>query len=252
MAMARPVVGISTVFDGDQAFGLHSIGAKYVHAVSEVAACQPLLIPNIPGESAVLSLASTLDGLFLTGGASNIEPRHYGNDDRIDVGTRDPARDKLMFPLIVAMLAAGKPILGVCRGLQEINVALGGTLSPFLWQEHGRMDHRSDKSLQTKDRYEPAHSVLLEQGGRLSGLMDDARRLTVNSLHGQGIARLAEDLDVEARAPDGTIEAASHRDRARFLFAVQWHAEYRVSDIWHHQRLFTAFGEACQQHWKKS
>jgi putative glutamine amidotransferase len=215
------------------------VGEKYVSAVLDGAGGLPLLIPALGPRLDIEALLERLDGLLITGARSNIEPHHYGAaapagssaafaaGDPADL--RDPARDATVLPLIRRALARAVPILAICRGLQELNVALGGTLHQEVHALPGRLDHRSDKSVPPHERYRDAHPIALTQGGMLQALLDGAREIRVNSLHGQAIDRLAPGLVVEATAADGTIEAVSVVDAPAFALAVQWHPEWRVA-----------------------
>jgi putative glutamine amidotransferase len=148
--------------------------------------------------------------------------------------------------LIRACIARGTPLFALCRGIQEVNVALGGSLFGRLHETPGRNDHRSDKTLAYAERYDPSHPVTLTPGGLLARLFDGAATIAVNSLHGQGIDRLAPGLAIEATAPDGTIEAVTMPNARGFVLAVQWHPEWRAAQIDTHRRLFAAFGDACR------
>jgi putative glutamine amidotransferase len=159
----------------------------------------------------------------------------------------DCDRDATTLPLIRTCLEQGVPLLAVCRGIQEMNVALGGTLFGRLHEVAGRQDHRSDKTLSYEGRYGPRHAVRLQPGGRLQAILGEVEEIEVNSLHGQGIDRLAPGLEAEATAPDGTIEAVSVPSAKGFALAVQWHPEWRVAEIAQHRLLFAAFGAACRQ-----
>lgn len=145
-----------------------------------------------------------------------------------------------------AALAGGVPLLCVCRGFQEMNVALGGSLWQHVEEVPGMRDHREDKSLPLEAQYGPAHEVALAPGGLLQRLAGGAERVAVNSLHGQGVKRLAPGLRVEARAPDGLIEAFVAEDAAAFALAVQWHPEWKVMDNDFSRALFAAFGDAAR------
>ena len=239
----------------------HIVGAKYVAAV-RLAGCRPLVVPEAhPDEiDALLALA---DGVLLTGSPSNVHPRHFGEPPHDTTLPLDEARDAWTLPLVRAALAHGLPLLGICRGAQEINVALGGSLHQAVHETavhetavHGTAvhetavdderryaDHRSDPAAPIEAQYAPAHDIVLSAGGRLAGIAGDAP-LRVNSLHGQAVARLAPGLRVEARAPDGLIEAFSV-DGAAFAIGVQWHPEWQAAQQPLSQRLFAAFGQAC-------
>jgi putative glutamine amidotransferase len=253
-----PLIGIPACLMLDEAFGFHRVGDKYVSAVLDGAGGLPLLIPALGPRLDTGDLLERLDGLLITGARSNIEPHHYGGaaapagssaafpaGDPADL--RDPARDATVLPLIRKALAGAVPILAICRGLQELNVALGGTLHQEVHALPGRLDHRSDKSVPPQERYRDSHPIALTQGGMLQALLDGAREIRVNSLHGQAIDRLAPGLVVEAVAADGTIEAVSVVDAPGFALAVQWHPEWRVQENPVSRRLFAAFGAACRE-----
>jgi len=159
----------------------------------------------------------------------------------------DPHRDDWTLPLIPRLLERGIPLLAICRGFQEVNVALGGSLHQAVHQVAGLRDHRDDESLPVDEQYGPAHPVRIEAGGLLAALLD-ADEVIVNSLHGQGVNRLAPGLRVEARAPDGLVEAFSATSGSAFALAVQWHPEWRAAENPVSRRLFEAFGDACRAH----
>ena len=220
---------------------------RYVAAAMQWGDVAALLVPALPELMSAREVAPRLDGLLLTGSPSNVEPGRYGEAGAPDAeGPYDPARDAMSFDLINAMLDLGKPVLGVCRGFQEINVAFGGTLHQKLHEVPGHLDHRDDDSQPLEVQYGPAHDVTLEPGGVLRSLTDQDR-VRVNSLHSQGIDRLGPPLAVEARAPDGVVEAFRVRAAQRFALAVQWHPEWRVLANPFSRALFAAFGQAAAE-----
>ena len=241
-----PVVGIPACLVTSDQFAFHRVGAKYVDSVVDGAAALPVLIPALGARLGLDAVLDGLDGVLITGSPSNVEPHHYGAAAAGDGGPSDPARDATTLPLIRRALALGVPLLAICRGLQELNVALGGTLHQAVHALPGRLDHRSDKTVAPAARYAPVHEVMLTGGGVLQGLLGGAARIEVNSLHGQAIDRLAPGLVVEAVAPDGTIEAVSVSRATAFALAVQWHPEWRVLDHPVSRRLYAAFGAACR------
>jgi putative glutamine amidotransferase len=243
-----PLIGIPACLTADEGFGFHRVGDKYVAAVLDGAGGLPLLIPALGPRLDHAALLPRLDGLLITGARSNVEPHHYGGPAPADAAAdlRDPARDATVLPLLRAALAAGVPLLAICRGLQELNVALGGTLHAEVHALPGRSDHRSDKSVPPGERYRDAHEVTLTPGGMLQDLLGGAERILVNSLHGQAIDRLAPGLLVEAEAADATIEAVRLPGAPAFALAVQWHPEWRVLENPVSRRLFAAFGAACR------
>ena len=242
-----PLIGVTACRKAVGPATVHSVGDKYVDAVLDTAIGLPLILPALGDALAADDLCERLDGLLLTGSPSNVDPALYGGGARPPGDPADPHRDEVTLPLIRACIERGVPVLGLCRGIQEVNVAMGGTLHGRLHEVEGRQDHRSDKTLSYAERYDPSHSVRLRPGGLLARLLDDATELQVNSLHGQGIDRLAPGLVVEAEAPDGTVEAVSMPGAKGFILAVQWHPEWRAGEIEAHRRLFAAFGDACRE-----
>jgi putative glutamine amidotransferase len=241
-----PVIGIPACFVPSEGFGHHQVAAKYVDAVVDGAGGLPLLIPALGPRLDPDAALAELDGLMITGSPSNVEPRYYGGPAPRPDCPLDPARDATTLPLIRRALDLAVPLFAICRGLQELNVALGGTLHQNVHELPGRVDHRSDKTVPLQERYGPAHQVELVPGGMVQGLLDGAGTIQVNSLHAQGIDRLADRLAVEALAPDGTIEAVRVVDAPGFALAVQWHPEWRLLENPISRRLFAAFGAACR------
>jgi putative glutamine amidotransferase len=225
------------------AHAFHAVGEKYIKAVAEAAGAIPLLVPVL-GESLDLDeLLGHVDGILFTGSPSNVEPHRYGGAPSEPGTLHDPERDGTTLPLIPMAIEAGVPVLGICRGFQEMNVAFGGTLWQKVHEREGFLDHREDKHQPLDVQYGPAHEVALEPDGLLRALAG-AERATVNSLHSQGVHDLGRGLEVEARAPDGLIEAFRVRDARRFALAVQWHPEWQVMSQSFSRALFAAFGAA--------
>jgi putative glutamine amidotransferase len=246
MAPGRPLIGIPADrrMVGDHAF--HMVGEKYARAVMDAAGAVPLLIPSLAEELGFDELLERLDGLVFTGSPSNVEPHRYQGPPSEPGTLHDPARDATTLPLIRKAVGAGVPVLGICRGFQEMNVAFGGTLHQKLHELPGHLDHRDDEGQPLDVQYGPAHEVRLEAGGLLRSLTS-ADRIEVNSLHSQGIDRLGAELAVEARAPDGVIEAFRVRDARRFALAVQWHPEWKAMANPFSRALFAAFGQASRE-----
>ena len=224
----------------------HMVGEKYARAVLDAAAAAPLLIPSLADELGFDELLQRLDGLLFTGSPSNVEPHRYEGAPSAPGTLHDPARDATTLPLIRKAVRAGVPVFGICRGFQEMNVAFGGTLHQRLHEVPGHLDHRDDETQPLEVQYGPAHDVTLEPGGVLRALAV-SDRIQVNSLHNQGIDRLGPELAVEARAPDGVIEAFRVRDAQRFALAVQWHPEWKVMSNPFSRALFAAFGQASRE-----
>ncbi|WP_066094905.1 gamma-glutamyl-gamma-aminobutyrate hydrolase family protein [Xanthomonas massiliensis] len=220
-------------------------GEEYVRAAVDAAGVAPVLLPVMKPPIPVREWLQRLDGLLLTGAESNIEPYHYGDEDIWEDNPHDPARDASTLELIPEAVAMGLPVLAICRGFQEVNVALGGSLHQRVHELPGMLDHREDPRAPIAVQYAPAHEVALAPGGLLADIAGTTR-YRVNSLHGQGVKELASGLVVEAVAPDGLIEAF-HRAGPGFLLAVQWHPEWGAlhGDPFN-RGIFQAFGQACR------
>jgi putative glutamine amidotransferase len=225
------------------------VQAKYLDAVVQGAGCTPLVVPALGERLDQEAVLGAAHGLFLTGSHSNVDPAYYGAPPADPALPADRPRDATTLPLIRAAIERGLPLLGVCRGFQEINVALGGTLHQKVHALPGMMDHREDPQAPLDVQYGLAHPIDLVDNGRLAQIMR-SRRITVNSLHGQGVDQLAPGLVVEARAEDGLVEAFSHASAPGFLIGVQWHPEWRVTENADSMKLFRAFGDACR-HYEK-
>ncbi len=222
----------------------HLVGEKYIQAVRGGVGAQPLLLPALGEDNELEAILELADGILFTGSPSNIEPHHYGAEP-IANDFNDSARDATTLPLLRAAIAAGVPILGICRGFQEMNVALGGTLYQKVHEQPNMLDHR-EQGEDKAQQYGFAHSIRFESDSIL-GAWYGADEAEVNSLHGQGVRELAPSLVAEARAPDGLIEAFRVRDAKNFAMAVQWHPEWQYQENRLSQTLFSAFARACQQ-----
>jgi putative glutamine amidotransferase len=240
-----PVIGIPADRQLCGKHHFHMVGEKYINAVAVGANALPVLVPALGPELDLSSLLGVCDGLMLTGSPSNVEPHHYGGPASAPGTLHDPSRDATTLPLIPQAIAAGLPVLAICRGFQEMNVAYGGTLHQRL-HEAGFADHREDESMPLEVQYGPAHEVLLEPGGTLRKIAGQDR-LEVNSLHWQGVESLGNDLLVEARAPDGVIEAFRVADAPSFAIGLQWHPEWQFEKNSFSRALFAAFGEASRR-----
>jgi putative glutamine amidotransferase len=223
----------------------HAVGEKYIAAVVQAADCLPLLIPVLETPLDVTEILTRVDGIFFPGSPSNVEPHRYAGPESVPGTLHDPHRDATTLSLIPRAIARGVPVLGVCRGFQEMNVAMGGTLHQRLHEVEGLGDHREDKEQPLDVQYGPAHEVVLEPGSLLRKLAGKDR-IEVNSLHWQGVNRLGPDLAIEARAPDGLVEAFRVKSAQSFALAVQWHPEWKVMSNAFSQALFAEFGKAAR------
>jgi putative glutamine amidotransferase len=243
MTSRPPIVGIPCDRRMVGKHPFHMAGEKYIAAVRESTGAVTLLIPVLPDAIATEELLATVDGLLFTGSPSNVAPKHYGGPaPRVGV-LQDEHRDTTTLPLLETAIARGVPVLCLCRGFQELNVALGGSLHQHVHELEGRLDHRESDSASLEEQYGPAHAVRVTQGGLLDRILG-AKSFQVNSLHSQGIDRLAPPLHADAVAPDGTIEAVSRPSGEGFLLGVQWHPEWRWSENPESRAIFAAFAEA--------
>jgi putative glutamine amidotransferase len=243
----KPLVGISCCSKSFGPNGLpnHAASDFCVRAICEVADAVPVLLPAVGNDRDAACLLSKLDGILFTGSRTHIGPHHYGGIAHEADMPEDPARDATTLPLIRAALALGTPIFAICRGMQELNVALGGTLFQHLPKLPGRLNHAAAKPEDAEARIAPAHTAHLTRGGFLHRLAQ-APSIDVNSLHQQGIDRLGNGLAVEAVAPDGTIEAIRVTNATSFAVGVQWHPEFDATSNIISTALFRAFGEALR------
>ena len=247
-----PLVGLPS--DRKQ-IGLHpfqAVGEKYLRAVVDGAGCLPLVIPSLTPPLDLPEVLGQIDGLLLTGAYSNIEPHHYSSEPSYPGNPHDPARDATTLGIVPLAIRMRVPVLALCRGLQEVNVALGGTLHQKVHDVPGHDDHRENPDDPLGVQYAPSHPVDLAEGGVLAGIAG-AREARVNSLHGQGLRTLGRGLVVEATARDGLVEAVRLDDPgppaspAPFLLGVQWHPEWRVTENPFYLGIFQAFAAACRE-----
>ncbi|EPX81288.1 gamma-glutamyl-gamma-aminobutyrate hydrolase family protein [Litoreibacter arenae] len=244
--MTRPVIGIigNSYLINDQYPAL-AAGRMNCEAVAEVSGALPMIVPSCPSLIDVADLLETCDGFLLTGGRPNVHPEEYGEDETEAHGAFDRGRDRIALPLIRACIERGQPIFGVCRGFQEVNVAMGGTLYPEIRDLPGRMNHRMPPDGTLEEKFELRHSVTFTEGGPFHRLMG-AREVMTNTLHGQGIKTAGERVVIDGLAPDGTPEATYIKDAPGFSLAVQWHPEYRAAHDPVSRVLFEAFGAAAR------
>jgi putative glutamine amidotransferase len=243
----KPLVGISccTKFFGTFAMPNHAASDTYIRVTDSVVDAVPILMPANGGACQVETLLSRLDGIILTGSRSNVHPSLYDGPAHAEGTPEDPARDGVTLPLIRAAIRAGVPVLAICRGFQELNVALGGSLHQRLQDLPGRLDHSTPMQENSRVRTGKAHSLAVVPGSWLHQIAG-ATTIGVNSLHNQGIDRLAPGLVVEGVAPDGTIEAVRVATAPGFAVGVQWHPEYDYQTDATSRAIFAAFGAAIR------
>ncbi|RMO84339.1 Glutamine amidotransferase [Pseudomonas syringae pv. philadelphi] len=242
-SMSRlPLIGVTACRQQLGKYSSHTAGDKYVEAAAFAGV--PVILPALTVPNEPEQLLASLDGLLFTGSPSNVEPRHYGGTPSAEGTAHDVFRDRTTLPLLRAAIAQGVPVFCICRGFQELNVALGGSLHQRVQELPGYLDHREPQSESLAVQYAPQHAVSVQPGGVLEAL-GLASGFEVNSLHSQGIDRLASDLRAEALAPDGLVEAVSLPGAPGFVLGVQWHPEWAFLDNPVSLSLFTAFREAC-------
>lgn len=241
----KPIIGVPADRRVLEPHPFHMAGEKYLKAVTEAANAVPLIIPVLADELAVDELVDQVDGVLLTGSPSDLEPHHYGSDSDDPDALRDPHRDALTLPIARHALDTGVPLLAICRGFQELNVVLGGTLHQKVRNVPGYHNHKENPEDPLDVQYGPSHPVALVDGGLLSRLAGE-EEVMVNSLHGQGVKKLANGVTVEAVADDGLIEAFTVDSAENFALAVQWHPEWQATKSEFSSAIFKAFGDACR------
>jgi putative glutamine amidotransferase len=242
----KPVVLMSMGAQERKGHDYQVMTHKYIQPLVELSGCVPLLVPTCCGTADLEQYLDMADGVYLTGAGSNIDPALYGQDNETPNKTQDRDRDLFDLPLIRAALARGLPIFGICRGMQEINVALGGDIFQKVYAEPGYHDHRENPDDPVEVQYAPRHAVYPVPGSWFAELLGQPE-IRVNSLHGQAIRNLGQGLEVLASAEDGLIEAIHAPSLSPFLLAVQWHPEWRAAANPDSVKIFQAFGEACRR-----
>jgi len=249
MPARSPIVAIPCDRRTIDGHASHVAGEKYIEAVRQGSGAVPLLVPALDPPIPIGELLAGVDGFLFTGAVSNVAPKHYGGHEPRPATVLDEARDATTLPLIRAAKEAGLPMLCICRGFQELNVAFGGTLHQHIHEVEGFSDHRVGERKRNLDRaYGPVHDVVVAPGGVFAQLLPGVDHFAVNSLHSQGIDRLSASLRVEAKAPDGAIEAVSMKGAPSYLLGVQWHPEWKFADDPVSRAIFASFGEAVAAH----
>ncbi|OQM74883.1 gamma-glutamyl-gamma-aminobutyrate hydrolase family protein [Manganibacter manganicus] len=245
--MLQPLVAVSTDVKQFENYIWHAAPQQYLEAALLGAGVLPVLLPSLGEKLDLDELLSGVDGVMITGSKSNVHPSLYGGDASEENGPYDPARDATTLPLISKAVERGVPLLAICRGIQEMNVALGGTLATEIQDREGALDHRAPPSDIQDERFAIRQTLSIKPGSCLAGVFG-AGEIKVNSVHRQAIDRLGPKLQAEAVAEDGTVEAVSVRDARAFAVGVQWHPEYWVKSDSISQKMFKAFGDAVRAH----
>lgn len=244
--MTRPIVGIiSNSYLVNDQYPTHAGGTMNSEAIATVSGCMPLLIPADPRCVSVEELMDKCDGFLLTGARPNIHPDEYGVETTEGYGEFDRDRDAITLPLVRACVERGQPFFGICRGFQEVNVAMGGTLYPEIRDLPGRMNHRMPPDGTLEEKFEIRHKVRVREGGKFHGIFG-AREVMTNTLHGQGIKTAGARIVIDGEAEDGTPEAIYVKDARGFTASVQWHPEWNAAADPVSRPLFEAFGAAVR------
>lgn len=245
--MHQPLVAVSTDVRQFENYTWHAAPRQYIEAAITGSGVFPVLVPSFGERLDLDTLLASVDGVMMTGSKSNVHPSLYGADPTEANGPYDPDRDATTLPLVRKAIEKGVPLLAICRGIQELNVALGGTLATEIQERPGAMDHRAPAGDNQDERFAIRQAVTIKPGSCLAGVFG-AGDIQVNSVHRQAVDRLGANLQVEAVAPDGTVEAVSVRDAPAFAVGVQWHPEYWVHSDSNSARIFAAFGDAVREH----
>ena len=244
----KPLVGIpaSQIYLPAHSLAQHGVGERYIRGVSDGANAVPMVIPALADEYDFVDLAKRLDGLMLTGGRANVEPHHYDGPPFPDDEVRDPPRDNTVLPLIRECVKQEIPVFGSCRGIQEINVAMGGTLHYRVHEVEGFNDHRMPREGDMEHKFSERHLVVTAENS-LFHQTCGSREIMVNSLHAQAVDKVAPGFKIECvSAPDGVIEGIRYTETDTFCVGVQWHAEWRLEENALSRGLWSAFGDACR------
>lgn len=251
--MRRPVVGvIGNAHRIEDRFTVQMVGERNLRAITDVAGAVPLMFAGSPEITDVGALLDVVDGVVLTGARANVHPTRFKCEPHESHEPYDIERDEVALAVSEACVARGIPLFGICRGLQEMNVAFGGSLHPEIRELPGRINHRMPRLESGEIHPDPLvvfadrHDVKLTPGGVFAKLLG-CETIRVNSLHGQGILKPGERVVIEGIAEDGTIEAIRIADAPGFALGVQWHAEYDPQRNPINRKLFEAFGAALRE-----
>ena len=243
----RPLIGVISDrrMQGEHPF--HMVGEKYLQALADGSDANPVALPSLAEGFDLLGIIDRLDGLFLTGSPSNLEPHHYLGEASEPGTWHDPERDLAALALIPAVIRAGMPLFAVCRGFQEVNVSFGGTLHQRVHEVPPFRVHKENPADPLDIQYGPSHQVEFVAGGVLQTITGQKGAI-VNSLHSQAVDSLGDELEVEAWVEDGLVEAFTVRDAPGFTLGVQWHPEWKVLEDPVSEAIFRAFGDACRSY----
>jgi len=244
-----PLIGVTGDTQSEKDADFYKVGDKYILSVVRAANCLAVMIPPIGDELEIAQLLDRLDGILFTGSPSDLEPHHYGEEAEDYDVLRDRGRDATTLPLLQQVIKSEIPLFCICRGHQELNAVFGGTMHQQVHNQDGAMDHRVDSTKPYDERYGPQHEIHITPGGQLEKINDGELVAHVNTLHGQAVNKIGAGLRLEAKAPDGVVEAISIKDRDAFNISVQWHPEHhRAQNEPLNKHLFEAFGDAARNY----
>lgn len=246
--MSKPIIAIPAdirILDGAE---WHAAQTQYLAAALKVADVMSFIVPAFEEGNDVDAILDRVDGLLVSGSATNVHPSLYGVEAKESDGPYDSGRDATSLPLIRRAIDRGIPMLAICRGIQELNVALGGTLASEIQEQPGVWDHRKPEDGNRDHAFRIRQAVRIAEGSCIAQHLGVAGEIQINSLHRQAIAKTAPRLQVEATTEDGTIEAVSVIDAKGFAIGVQWHPEYWAQTDAPSRALFTAFGNAVREY----
>ncbi len=242
----KPVVLMSMGAQERSGHDYQVMTRKYIAPLVEISGCVPLLAPTCFGEADIDQYLDLVDGVYLTGAGTNIDPTLYGQANLTPNKIQDRGRDSFDLPVIRRALDRGLPLFAICRGMQEMNIVFGGDMHQKVYAMPGFNDHREDGSAPVPEQYAAVHTVRLLPSTWFADLMQE-EEFSVNSLHGQGIKTLGSGLEALAHSADGLIEALYSPGFAQFNLGVQWHPEWMASQNPQSVRIFDAFGAACRE-----
>lgn len=245
--MIKPLILVTADVKSVDGYDWHAAPSTYLQAIVTGSDALPVVLPSLGLDIDIDDALDQVDGVLATGSRSNVNPQLYGAEATEANGPYDPQRDATTMPLLKRAVERGVPVFAICRGMQELNVALGGTLLTEIQNMEGRADHRAPTSERQDDRFQIAHPIEIVEGSQLANAVG-SEPIDVNSLHRQALGKLGRSLVVEALAADGTIEAVSVKDAPGYLVATQWHPEYWVASDGPSQKLFRAFGDAARKY----
>ncbi len=248
MSIEKPLVAVPTDIRNFDNYLWHGVPQPYLNAAADIACVTPLEVPSLGADRIDLNaVLRAVDGVMITGSKSNVHPSLYGKEATEANGPYDTGRDATSIPMIKLAIELGVPLLCICRGIQELNVALGGTLATEIQEQETNLDHRAVTSDRQDERFAIHQTITVLEGSCIADILG-AGEVTVNSLHRQAIGTTAPGLTVEAVAPDGIVEAVSVKNAKAFAIGVQWHPEYWAASDPPSKRIFSAFGDAVRAH----